>query len=75
MRKSIGFLFPHQLNKSVGTFLAPGNRKQNTAAVMRDTVHNGQQMTANLSDDTEAIKHNFFFAASFTAGAISVWRT
>jgi len=54
-----------QLNRAVGTFLAPGNKNQNTAVALRDTVHGAQQTMTNLADDTEAVKHNFFLRGFF----------
>ncbi|HUK46351.1 MAG TPA: MlaD family protein [Terriglobales bacterium] len=55
----------HQVDQAVGTFLAPGNNKQNTAVALRNTIHSAQQTTSNLADDTEAIKTNFFFRGFF----------
>ena len=54
-----------QLNQAVGTFLSKGNRNENTAAALRDTVQGARQATTNLADDTEAIKHNFFLRGFF----------
>jgi phospholipid/cholesterol/gamma-HCH transport system substrate-binding protein len=54
-----------QLNQAVGTFLSTGNHNENTAAALRDAAHGAKRATANLSDDTEAIKHNFFFRGFF----------
>lgn len=54
-----------QLNQSVGTFLAKGNNNENTAESLRQSVHSVQQTTTNLADDTEALKHNFFFRGFF----------
>lgn len=54
-----------QLNQAVGTFLSKGNSNEPTAMALRETVHGAQQTTANLADDTEAIKHNFFFRGFF----------
>jgi phospholipid/cholesterol/gamma-HCH transport system substrate-binding protein len=55
----------NQLDQAVGTFLATGNKNENTAESLRATVQNAQQATGNLADDTEAIKHNFFLRGFF----------
>ncbi len=55
----------HKINKAIGTALAKGNSNQGTAVALRDTIHQAQHATANLSDDTDAIKHNFFFRRFF----------
>ena len=54
-----------QMNQAVGTFLSPGSGGENTALALRDTVHGAKQSVSNLADDTEAIKHNFFFRGFF----------
>jgi phospholipid/cholesterol/gamma-HCH transport system substrate-binding protein len=54
-----------QLNQAVGTFLSPGGYNENTAAALRGAAHGAQQTMSNLADDTEAIKHNFFFRGFF----------
>jgi phospholipid/cholesterol/gamma-HCH transport system substrate-binding protein len=54
-----------QLDQAVGTLLATGNKNENTAEALRDTVQNARQATGNLADDTEAIKHNFFLRGFF----------
>jgi phospholipid/cholesterol/gamma-HCH transport system substrate-binding protein len=54
-----------QMNQAVGTFLSPGSGGENTALALRDTVHGAKQTVSNLADDTEAIKHNFFFRGFF----------
>lgn len=54
-----------QLNQAVGTFLATGNNNENTAAALRDAAQGAKQATTNLADDTEALKHNFFFRGFF----------
>jgi phospholipid/cholesterol/gamma-HCH transport system substrate-binding protein len=55
----------HHMNQAVGTFLSPGNGKENTAEVLRDAAQGAQNATTNLADDTEAIKHNFFLRGFF----------
>lgn len=54
-----------QMNQAVGTFLAKGKKNENTAIALRDTVDQAHRTMANLADDTEAIKHNFFFRGFF----------
>lgn len=54
-----------QLNQAVGTFLAKGNNDEDTAAALRNTVQGAQQAVTNFSDDTEALKHNFFLRGFF----------
>jgi len=54
-----------QLNKAVGTLFASKNENESTAVALRSTVHEAQQTMANLNDDTDAVKHNFFFRGFF----------
>lgn len=54
-----------QLNQAVGTFLAPGNHNESTAAALRDAAHGAKQTATNLADDTDAIKTNFFLRGFF----------
>ncbi len=54
-----------QLDSAVGTALSKGNNNEDTAAALRDTIQQARQTTGNLADDTEAIKHNFFFRGFF----------
>jgi phospholipid/cholesterol/gamma-HCH transport system substrate-binding protein len=54
-----------QLNGAVGTFLSKGNGGESTPEALRDTIQHANQATGNLADDTEAIKHNFFFRGFF----------
>ncbi|MGH9583733.1 MAG: MlaD family protein, partial [Bryobacteraceae bacterium] len=54
-----------QMDQAVGTFLAKGKKNGNTAVALRNTVHQAQRTMANLADDTEAIKNNFFFRGFF----------
>lgn len=55
----------HKIDQSVGGFLAKGNHNENTVAALRDTIHGAQQTMTNLSDDTDAVKHNFFLRGFF----------
>ena len=45
--------------------LAPDNMGQDGAANIRETLSNLNRGTANLADDTEALKHEFFFRGFF----------
>ncbi len=55
----------NQLNAAVGTFLSKGNNQESTPDALRNTIQHANQATGNLADDTEAIKHNFFFRGFF----------
>lgn len=54
-----------QLDQATRTFLSKGNSNGNTAEALRDTVHSADAAAGNLSDDTEALKHNFFLRGFF----------
>lgn len=54
-----------QLNQAIGTALSRGNSNENSAEALRDTIHGARRATTNLADDTDAIKHNFFFRGFF----------
>ncbi len=54
-----------QLDQATGTFLSKGNHDVDTAVALRNTVQGAQQAVTNLSDDTSAIKHNFFLRGFF----------
>jgi phospholipid/cholesterol/gamma-HCH transport system substrate-binding protein len=54
-----------QLDQAVGTFLAKGKSGESTPEALRDTIQHANQAAGNLADDTEAIKHNFFFRGFF----------
>lgn len=55
----------HRVNKAVGAILSKGKNNESTAVAIRNTVQQTQHATANLADDTDAIKHNFFFRGFF----------
>lgn len=55
----------NQLNAAVGTFLSKGNNQESAPDALRDTIQHANQATGNLADDTEAIKHSFFFRGFF----------
>lgn len=52
-------------NQALGTMLAKGKSGQSTSEAIHNTIQQAQQTTANLADDTAAIKHNFFFRGFF----------
>lgn len=54
-----------KMNKAVSSLLAKGKHNETTAVALRETIQQVHQTTANLADDTEAIKHNFFFRGFF----------
>lgn len=54
-----------KVNKALGTMLAKGKSGQSTSEAIHNTIQQAQQTTANLADDTAAIKHNFFFRGFF----------
>ncbi len=54
-----------QLDNAVGTFLLPAKNNEPTAIAAREAVHGAQQALTNLSDDTEALKTNFFLRGFF----------
>lgn len=54
-----------QLDNALGTVLAKGNNDVSTAVALRNTVQGVQHAVTNVSDDTEALKHNFFLRGFF----------
>jgi phospholipid/cholesterol/gamma-HCH transport system substrate-binding protein len=54
-----------QLNQAVKGALAPDNMGEDGAANIRETLSNLNRGTANLAEDTEALKHEFFFRGFF----------
>lgn len=54
-----------KVNDALGTMLAKGKSGQSTSEAVHNTIQQAQQTTANLADDTAAIKHNFFFRGFF----------
>ncbi len=54
-----------QLNSTLQEALAQDNIGQNGAANLRETLSNLNRSTANLADDTEALKHNFLLRGFF----------
>lgn len=54
-----------QLNQSIKEALAPDSMGEDGATNIRKTLSNLNRGTANLADDTEALKHEFFFRGFF----------
>lgn len=54
-----------QLNSTLHDALEPDPSGQTIASNLRDTLSNVDTATANMADDTEALKHEFFFRGFF----------
>jgi phospholipid/cholesterol/gamma-HCH transport system substrate-binding protein len=54
-----------QLNQAIKGALGPDNMGEDGAANIRETLSNLNRGTANLAEDTEALKHEFFFRGFF----------
>jgi phospholipid/cholesterol/gamma-HCH transport system substrate-binding protein len=54
-----------QLNQTIKDALGPDNMGEDGAANIRETLSNLNRGTANLAEDTEALKHEFFFRGFF----------
>jgi phospholipid/cholesterol/gamma-HCH transport system substrate-binding protein len=54
-----------QLNQSIKGALGPDNMGEDGATNIRETLSNLNRGTANLAEDTEALKHEFFFRGFF----------
>jgi phospholipid/cholesterol/gamma-HCH transport system substrate-binding protein len=54
-----------QLNTAVQSTLAPDNMGEDGASNLRETLSNVNRGTTNLAEDTEALKHEFFFRGFF----------
>lgn len=54
-----------QMDVTVKQAFAQDNLGQDAATNLRETLSNLNRSTANLADDTEALKHNFFFKGFF----------
>jgi phospholipid/cholesterol/gamma-HCH transport system substrate-binding protein len=54
-----------QLNLTFKQVVAEDNVGENGAANLRSTLSNLRRSTANLAEDTEALKHNFFLRGFF----------
>lgn len=54
-----------QLNETIKGALGPDNMGEDGATNIRETLSNLNRGTANLAEDTEALKHEFFFRGFF----------
>ncbi len=54
-----------QLNTAVKQALDQDSMGQDGASNLRETISNLNRSTTNLAEDTEALKHNFFFKSFF----------
>jgi phospholipid/cholesterol/gamma-HCH transport system substrate-binding protein len=54
-----------QLNEAINGALAPDDMGQDGATNIREVLSNLNRGTTNLADDTEALKHGFFFRGFF----------
>jgi phospholipid/cholesterol/gamma-HCH transport system substrate-binding protein len=54
-----------QLNQTIKGALGPDNMGEDGATNIRETLSNLNRGTANLAEDTEALKHQFFFRGFF----------
>jgi phospholipid/cholesterol/gamma-HCH transport system substrate-binding protein len=53
------------MNRALGTFLTRGENGKDGAANLAATMASAQTAMTNLADNTEALKHNFFFRGFF----------
>jgi len=54
-----------QINLTLNNALGPDRSGENAAQNIRETFSNVNLATANMADDTEALKHEFFFRGFF----------
>ncbi|RRA49553.1 MlaD family protein [Acidipila sp. EB88] len=54
-----------QLNQTIAEATAPDRSGLSAGENLRDSLSNADNATANLADDTEALKHEFFFQGFF----------
>jgi phospholipid/cholesterol/gamma-HCH transport system substrate-binding protein len=54
-----------QLNQTIKSALGPDNMGEDGATNIREALSNLNRGTANLAEDTEALKHEFFFRGFF----------
>jgi len=55
----------HTINRTLDEALGPDRAGADAATNLRETLSNVNRGTANLADDTEALKHEFFFRGFF----------
>jgi phospholipid/cholesterol/gamma-HCH transport system substrate-binding protein len=54
-----------QLHQTVTAALGPDDRGEDAAGNIQQSLSNLNQATGNMAEDTEALKHNFFFRGFF----------
>jgi phospholipid/cholesterol/gamma-HCH transport system substrate-binding protein len=54
-----------QIRQTVADFTGPDEQGATAGVNLRETLSNVDAATANMADDTEALKHNFFFRPFF----------
>lgn len=54
-----------QIDQAVTTMLKGSGNGESTAVAIRDTVEGADRAATNISDDTDALKHNFFLRGFF----------
>jgi phospholipid/cholesterol/gamma-HCH transport system substrate-binding protein len=54
-----------QLNQTITEATGPDSSGETAGANLRDSLSNAKAATANLADDTESLKHEFFFKGFF----------
>ena len=54
-----------QVNKTLGSAFAPDQYGQDAGTNLQQSLTNVKEATGNLADDTEALKHEFFFKGFF----------
>jgi phospholipid/cholesterol/gamma-HCH transport system substrate-binding protein len=54
-----------QVRQTVADFTGPDEKGMGAGENLRESLSNVNTATANMADDTEAIKHNFFFRGFF----------
>lgn len=54
-----------QIHQTIAEAVAPDEQGATAGANLRETLSNTNAATANMADETEALKHNFFFRGFF----------
>jgi phospholipid/cholesterol/gamma-HCH transport system substrate-binding protein len=62
-----------QLNRTIKGALASDNMGDDGGTNIRETLSNLNRGTANLAEDTEALKHEFFFRGFFKSAVFMTW--
>jgi phospholipid/cholesterol/gamma-HCH transport system substrate-binding protein len=63
-----------QVHQTVDEFSGPDAQGITAGINLRESLSNVNAATGNLADDTEALKHNFFFRPFFDTAATITWR-